>query len=185
MLLATACLGSVVAGSTGCTITRGLAKSLDQSECLDEFMVGYRNRALAEKAWHCRVGKHNNRMHGKEFKDGFIDGYMDVASGGSGCIPTIAPSKYWGWRYQSANGQQAINSYFQGYPLGVRAAEQDGVGHWQSLQVYSPPAAVVPPHAEDHGVENPFYSEEEILMDSDAMSLPGPGGDVMEIEQNI
>lgn len=108
----------------------------DFQECIDESMVDYTNRALAEKAWFRHKHLYCDIKYIREFKDGFIQGYLEVATGGTGCTPLIAPSNYWGWRYQSPHGQQAINAWFQGFPLGVKAAEEDGVGHWQQIQMH-------------------------------------------------
>src|SRR6056297_4291308 len=113
--LAAGCLGLAVLGSSGCTITSGLCKSVTETDCIDDFMIGYRNRAMAEKAWHCQKHQLGHHRFGREYKAGFIDGYLEVASGGSGCTPALAPSDYWGWRYQSAQGQAAVNSWFQGF----------------------------------------------------------------------
>jgi hypothetical protein len=121
-------------------------------------MIGYRNRALAEKAWHCQKNQFCNQQHSKEFKDGFTEGFMEVAAGGNGCVPAVAPKQYWGWRYQSAQGQSAVNAWFQGYPMGVRAAEQAGVGHWGEVRTagyhnQTPQAVPV------GGGANPFYGD--------------------------
>lgn len=134
-LLAVACLGLVVTSTGGCSITRGTINAFRDSKCLDEFMVGYRNRAMAEKAWHCRKEGFSSYMYEKDFKQGFIDGYIEIAEGGPGCCPSIAPSRYWGWQYQSAHGQQAINAWFAGYPLGVVAAEEEGIGNFNQIFV--------------------------------------------------
>ncbi|TWT76713.1 hypothetical protein CA13_72110 [Planctomycetes bacterium CA13] len=135
-------LSIAIVGSTGCTMFSGVCKSVQQTEALDEFMIGHRNRVMAAKAWHCQ--KHQFCNPSSAFKDGFIEGYMDVANGGNGCIPSVAPSKYWGWAYQSANGQSAVNDWFAGYPMGVKAAEQDGVGHWNQIQTGRMPMNAAP-----------------------------------------
>jgi len=170
-------LGIAVSGLTGCTLGGNSCARLFETECIDEFMLGYRNRAMAERAWHCRKHTFCDTRYAKEFKDGFIQGYLDVASGGSGCTPVIAPSNYWGWRYQSAGGHQAINAWFQGFPQGAKAAEEDGVGHWQSMRLHQPahqhhasgaPGAV--PHGAATGeaigtppnIEDPFYPESTV-----------------------
>ncbi len=191
-LLAFSCLGLAVVSSTGCTMTSGVCSSFNESECIDDFMIGYRNRAMAEKAWHCNKHKFCIAGHPREFKDGFIEGYMEVASGGNGCIPAVAPSQYWGWRYQSSHGQGAVNAWFEAYPLGVQAAEQDGVGHWQAVSPMgmSPPApmpAYPPPVMNgntgisgDEGVTNPFYSEPEYLPAPEAYELDESGDSDLE-----
>jgi len=96
-------------------------------------MVDYSNRALAERAWIERKERYCKFQHQQEFKDGFISGYLDVADGGDGCTPTIAPQKYWGWAYQTPHGQAAISNFFQGFPFGAKAAEEDGVGYWSAI----------------------------------------------------
>lgn len=135
-LLALACLGLIIT-DTGCSIMTGTIKAVRDTECLDEFMTNYRNRALAEKAWHCRQDRFSLDNYRRDFKLGFIDGYLEIANGGPGCCPSIAPSRYWGWQYQSAHGQQAINAWFAGYPFGVVAAEEDGVGNWNQVVTLS------------------------------------------------
>ncbi len=171
-LVIAGCLGLMAVGSTGCTMTAGVGRSLTHSDCIDDFMIGYRNKALAEKAWHCRKKQFHNQCNGREFKDGFIQGYIEVAEGGNACTPAIAPSEYWGWRYQSSNGQGAVNAWFQGFPQGVRAAEEDGVGHWRQVQVSSLPASQAPmgqpmPYSTQEtigpGGPNPFYPDANLI----------------------
>ncbi|MEE2937409.1 MAG: hypothetical protein VYA84_15585 [Planctomycetota bacterium] len=140
-IIAIACLGGLVGDTTGCTLTRGTVHALRNSDCVEEFMIGYRNRAMAEKAWHCRKHRFGNQPHGHEYKEGFIDGYIEIATGGLGCCPKIAPSRYWGWKYQSATGRQAVNAWFEGYPMGVQAAEQEGIGNWGRIQTMGVPTA--------------------------------------------
>ncbi|TWU55446.1 hypothetical protein [Rubripirellula reticaptiva] len=193
-LVVAGCLGLIVVGSTGCTMTAGLGRSLTQSDCIDDFMIGYRNKALAEKAWHCRKDQFRSQCNGREFKDGFIKGYMEVAEGGHACTPAIAPSEYWGWRYQSSNGQGAVNAWFQGFPQGARAAEEDGVGHWRQVQVSSaPPAAMQPaqpmmysnsPTPQPAGA-NPFYQElddSSAPTESDEIDIDSIDSDAIETD---
>ncbi len=56
-----------------------------------------------------------------------------VADGSDGCTPSFPPNTYWGWRYQSAEGQAKVAAWFSGYPHGARAAEEDGVGNWTQI----------------------------------------------------
>ena len=140
-LVIAGCLGLIAVGSTGCTMTTGLGRSLTNHECIDDFMIAYRNKAMAEKAWHCRKDRFCNQCFEKEFKDGFLAGYAAVAEGGYACTPAIAPSQYWGWRYQSASGQGAVNAWFQGFPEGARAAEEDGIGNWRQVGYSGPRSA--------------------------------------------
>ena len=148
-------LGLMLCSTTGCTTTSGLARAFGDGHCLDDFMIGYRNKAMAEKAWHCQKDQYCNQKHSKEFKQGFCEGFMEVTSGGNGCVPAVAPKQYWGWRYQSAQGQGAVNAWFEGYPMGVRAAEELGVGHWGEIRT----TGIAPrsPAPTPVSTANPFY----------------------------
>ncbi len=154
----------VISGSSGCSMTSNAYRELRNCDCLDTFMIDYRNRALAERAWHCQKHQFGNQLYRQEFKDGFVDGYVDVASGGKGCTPSIAPSKYWGWRYQSPQGQAATDAWFSGYPMGARAAEQDGIGYWQQIRTLDSTGIssgmFVPGMTSDHPAGNPVYLDE-------------------------
>ncbi|WP_182865740.1 hypothetical protein [Stieleria mannarensis] len=140
----------MLASSSGCSLVSNAYRQIRKAEYLDEFMLAHRNKVFATKAWLREKHCHKNRPHLSEFKAGFIEGYIDVASGSNGCIPSIAPSQYWGWKYQSPGGQAAIDAWFAGYPLGVKAAEQDGVGFWSRAPVMAPasqPAGTTDPAA--------------------------------------
>ncbi len=121
----------VLATATGCTGLNHWCGEL--RGCVSNQMVDYSNRALAERAWIQRKERYCNFQYQQEFKDGFITGYLNVANGGDGCTPTIAPEKYWGWAYQTPHGQAAITNFFQGFPFGAKAAEEDGVGYWSAI----------------------------------------------------
>lgn len=171
-------------------------------------MISYRNKAMAEKAWHCRKDQFCNERHNRDFKAGFIEGYIEVASGGNGCTPAVAPNEYWGWRYQSANGHGAVNAWFQGYPQGVRAAEEDGVGNWSQMRAgggYAPtPTSTMQPGpiapmpidgsspmggpimsspSSEFGGTNPFYADPQ-MQDAPAMGTP-LGGSSQPVEAEV
>ena len=123
--------------STGCTLISSSVQVAvkDVQTWVDDSMSNYRDRTLAEKAW-IRIRPEYRVHHYKsDLKKGFLAGYRAVASGGNGCTPPLAPSDYWGWKYQSPYGQAAVRAWFQGYPLGAKAADQDGVGHWSRVQL--------------------------------------------------
>lgn len=140
-------LGLLVTSSTGCTMLGGLSGSLTDTECLEEFMIGHRNQVMATKAWLRIQDCYKQNPCWKDLRAGFIDGYLEVAEGGGGCTPTVVSSDYWGWRYQCAQGQCSVNAWFEGFPLGVKAAEQDGIGHYNQIRMnmnapYIPPQAM-------------------------------------------
>lgn len=128
-------LGVVATGMSGCTILGGIQSKLSKTDCLDEFIVSHRNKVMSSRAWlrvrHCYAG----RGYIKDFRAGFIAGYLEVATGGSGCTPLVVSPQYWGWRHQCGNGQAAINAWFEGFPYGVKAAEEDGIGAYNQIRL--------------------------------------------------
>ncbi len=179
LLLLAATVSAVAVPTAGCTMARGLSKGLTQHECLDDFMIGYRNRAWSARAWLCRKERFRNHRALADFEAGFRQGYEDIAAGGSGCVPAVCPRAYWGWQYQSSDGQQRMNAWFEGYPLGVQAAEEDGIGNWNHVATaFAGPAPcqncptgamlAVPPKPDGEGA---FYDSGEM----ETLPLPAPG----------
>jgi hypothetical protein len=126
-------MAATVVPSAGCSFWSGIQRNLTRQEGLDDFMVSYRNSAWAARAWHCSRENYSNHCYLSDLEAGFRQGYEDVAAGGTGCLPLVCPQSYWGWQYQSADGQNRMNAWFEGYPLGVKAAEQDGIAHWGAV----------------------------------------------------
>ncbi|WP_068142098.1 hypothetical protein [Roseimaritima ulvae] len=145
-------LGGLLAGtavlstSTGCSTLNGVSRKLQNCDCVDDFMIGYRNHALAVQRWHEQKHCFENQPHLKHFADGYIAGYEAVAAGSDGCTPTIAPEAYWGWRYQSPEGQAKVAAWFAGYPQGAKAAEVDGLGNWSEIPTMFRQTTPLPPH---------------------------------------
>jgi len=119
---------------TGCNAWSGARDSWAYNGCWNNMMMAYRNEALANKAWHSRKHQFCNEKHNHEFCEGFRAGYADVADGGNGCNPAFPPRQYWGWKYQSAEGQAKVAAWYAGFPHGARAAEEDGIGNWTQIQ---------------------------------------------------
>ena len=115
----------------------GINNSLEYNECCNDFMIGFRNSAWSARAWQARKHCYKCQRYQNDFKAGFRAGYEDVASGGNGCTPTFPPRTYWGWKYQSPEGQLKVAAWFQGYPMGAKAAEQDGLGYHHEIQMCS------------------------------------------------
>lgn len=144
-------MAAAVIPSAGCSFWSGIQRNLTRQEGLDEFMVSYRNSAWAARAWHCSRDAHGNHAYLSDLEAGFRQGYEDVAAGGNGCLPLICPQSYWGWQYQSADGQNRMNAWFEGYPLGAKAAEQDGIAHWGAVGTSLPPVPAAGHNATGQG----------------------------------
>ena len=134
-LVATLLLSSLaIASSVGCSALGGISNSLDYNECCDDLMLGYRNSAWSARAWQEKKHCFQNQRYIKDFKAGFRQAYEDVAAGGNGCTPAFPPRSYWSWKYQSPEGQLKTGAWFAGYPMGAKAAEQDGLGTYHTVQ---------------------------------------------------
>lgn len=147
--------GVTLAAGTGCSTLNGLQQAVSHSDCIDDFLVSHRNRAWAAQAWHREKAHHGNRRHIADFRKGFLDAYAAVADGGDGCTPAIAPSEYWGWKYQSAEGQEKVGAWFAGYPLGAAAAETDGLGNWSQIRTNFPQQVQMPAYQGEGSLPSP------------------------------
>jgi hypothetical protein len=175
-------MAAAVIPSTGCSFWSGIQRNLSRQEGLNDFMVSYRNSAWAARAWHCSRESFGDHCYLSDLEAGFRQGYEDVAAGGTGCLPLIAPQSYWGWQYQSADGQNRMNAWFEGYPLGVKAAEQDGIAHWGAVGTSLPPLPPAGHGVPGHGNGSAGAPVPTTDLDSATMSslLPGESGQVPE-----
>ncbi|MEZ6137232.1 MAG: hypothetical protein R3C53_20270 [Pirellulaceae bacterium] len=123
----------LLTGMSGCMTVHNGYKALTSNGTWNDTVVVLRNRNFSAKAWHRR--KHNfcNEKFNKDFCAGFRAGYEEAANGADGCTPAFPPKEYWSWEFQSAEGQGRTSAWFAGYPQGVRAAEEDGIVHWNQL----------------------------------------------------
>lgn len=137
LILAACCIFS-----TGCTISQGIRESVEYNDSVNDFVLNWRNSNWSQRAWAEREHQFEGQLHGDDFKEGFRAGYTEIAEGGVGCLPTVPPRKYWSWRYQSPDGKARVDAWFAGYPEGVKAAQDEGIGDWSSINVRT--AAVKP-----------------------------------------
>ncbi len=136
-LIATLLVGSIAVQFAGCTAWSGIRNNWNYNGNWNGMVMGYRNASNASRAWHRRKNQFCNEKYIKDFARGFKAGYTDVADGSSGCTPAFPPREYWGWKYQSCEGQARVAAWFAGYPHGAKAAEQDGIGFWNQMQTSS------------------------------------------------
>lgn len=120
---------------TGCSLTQGLNNYLAYNDNCNDMVMGWRNSVWATQAWHNQKQNFANHPESRAFGDGFRDGYQGVASGGGGCPPPVPPRRYWTWKYQTPEGQCKVAAWFEGYSYGAAAAEEDGAGYFQDIQV--------------------------------------------------
>lgn len=128
----------VASCSTGCSLVHNFSESFRYEDTWNDAAGKIRNRSMSTRSWHRHKHQFCNEACLNDFCSGYRQGYEDVASGSSnGCTPNFPPRDYWGWQYQSAEGQKKVSSWFAGYPHGARAAEEEGVGNWSQIQMSS------------------------------------------------
>ena len=118
-------LVGVIATQTGCNILR----SFDQAAA-----ITYRDLVWSKRAYNLRYGN-CERPYAEHFRNGFCDGYSDVCQGGDGYTPALPPDNYRGYEFQSADGSNCVDAWFEGYPAGVAAARKDNSGNFHDLAV--------------------------------------------------
>ena len=119
--------GAVLLQSSGCVTGPG-------AELFEEPLGGYRNHVWANRAYNLRYRDYDHQFE-THFKQGFCDGYTDVCNGGDGYVPAVPPEQYWSYQYQSSEGAKCVNTWFKAYPLGVKAAREDGAGSFQKVYI--------------------------------------------------
>ena len=126
---------TLLLASSGCSFSRGLRQYAAYNDDTNDFVLGWRNSVWARQAWLDRASHFADQPQLGSFGAGFRAGYTDIASGGNGCPPPLPPRKYWGWKYQTPEGQAKVAAWFSGYPYGVRAGEEEQAGEYQNIQV--------------------------------------------------
>ena len=98
----------------------------------DALLEGYRDRVWAKRAYNLR---YNNcdRPYESHFQNGFVAGYCDTCNGGDGYVPALPPNEYRGFEFQSPDGAQCVQSWFEGFPAGVAAAKKDRAGEFHDI----------------------------------------------------
>lgn len=153
-LLIAALIGAFALPLSGCSAYTGLRNTWSYNGTWNEGMFQSKIKHAAKRAWKSRSHCYANQQHLKDFARGFRAGYVDVADGGTGCTPTFPPREYWGWKYQSAEGQAKVSAWFSGFPYGAQAAEEDGMGNYSQIQTS---LAIQKQYAE-HGLLNAEYA---------------------------
>jgi hypothetical protein len=57
-----------------------------------------------------------------DFRQGFIQAYVDIALGASGALPPVPPERYWKACQRDPQGYCEANDWFTGYSAGAQRA---------------------------------------------------------------
>lgn len=113
------------------------------------------NKVRADMSWYSNTSFSERRELGPDYARGFKQGFYDAANG-KGCeLPAVPPPCYWAPKYQTCEGQQAVQCWYRGYRTGAAVAQGDGISAYNEVPVgpcapqinttgcqgcYSPPA---------------------------------------------
>ncbi len=133
------CLLLCCLSTTGCSLTSEthrlifLAKRTTKLEprrfpyVRDEKLSQMRNHSLAKRVWHDIVAGSPPHSFSDHYARGFIIGFADyLYRGGSGEPPLVPPRDYWHAGYQTVQGKQAIQQWFEGFRHGGQECEARG-----------------------------------------------------------
>ena len=114
--------------NSGCSV----AERLGSLRIGDNLLETYRDRVWAQRAYNLR---YNNcdMPYESHFQNGFVAGYCDTCNGGDGYVPALPPNEYRGFEFQSPDGSQCVQTWFDGFPAGVAAAKKDRAGEFHDI----------------------------------------------------
>jgi hypothetical protein len=113
--------------SPGCTVIENGVRvaSTDLRDCVDDARERHRNRKLAEATWK-PIAQADPCKYSPDHARGFVDGFSDYLFWGKEEPPVVPPARYRGFSYQTPQGYQAIEDWFDGYRHGVAMAVESG-----------------------------------------------------------
>ncbi|HVL13151.1 MAG TPA: hypothetical protein VM529_11335 [Gemmata sp.] len=104
-------------------------------------------RSDARAAWREVRADYPRRAFTAEFRDGFLDGYVDYLDrGGNGSLPAVPPEKYTRHKkYFTEEGQCLVKDYFLGFKYGQEIAIATGKRQFLTVPVLLPQEPPNPP----------------------------------------
>lgn len=100
---------------------------------LTDFHYEQTQRSRARAAWRDHGGHCKNSAYSRDYEAGWKDGFYDVATGGKGCPPVVAPCAYWKPSQILEDRDQARNAYYNGFQDGVACALRYPQTHYLKL----------------------------------------------------
>lgn len=139
---------AVCAAATGCS---GFVRSIERNftvlplQGFDECRMRMRNHLRAVEAWDL-MEESAPHAYSSDFASGFIAGYADyLDNGGNGDPPAVPPFCYRTVKYQTPEGVEAINEWYDGWRHGSLMAKASGVRDVEVIPLSAPPINVITP----------------------------------------
>ncbi|MCS7271263.1 MAG: hypothetical protein NZ703_09270 [Gemmataceae bacterium] len=155
--------------TTGCNVAHEAWRNLHHEPALvwNQWLIHQRLEWQAHQAWKRVRDQYPDAA--TEFREGFIDGYVDYLDrGGPPHLPAVPPSRYTRQaRYYTPEGHARLQQYFLGFQAGQQEAIASGQRQYLTVPVLLSPAAAEPP---------PFQLASP-RKDASAAPLPEAGSD--------
>ncbi len=100
---------------------------------LTDYKYEQTQRSRARSAWRDHGSNCEPNCYGKDYQKGWKDGFYDVATGGKGCPPVVAPVTYWKPSQILEDHDRARNTYYSGFQDGVACALRYPQTHYLKL----------------------------------------------------
>lgn len=134
---------------TGCSILETAARNAVHEPQLvaTQWALESDLRRQAREAWRQVRVEYPRRAFTAEFRDGFLDGFVDYLDrGGNGSLPAVPPAKYVRQKkYFTEEGQCLLKDYFLGFQYGQEVAIATGRRQYLTVPVLLPKPAEGPP----------------------------------------
>jgi hypothetical protein len=126
-------------GGSGCALVDGVRVTTNRTkETMEDSAEWKRDKKWADDAWVRARQDDPNVPQSGDFNAGFHEGFATyVYRGGNGEPPPLPPRHYRALKYQTPQGYQAIENWFDGYRYGASVARESGC-----RQLVTGPAAV-------------------------------------------
>jgi hypothetical protein len=134
----------------------------------DDIQERRRDYAFAEETWQMFAQAHPDHPASLDYESGFKDGFADyLYAGGTGEPPPVPPRQYWRVTYETPQGHQAIQDWFDGFRHGATVARDSGYREGVTI-----PSSLLSPNAPHLFL--PSTHPESIAMPSNENVLPPP-----------
>jgi len=141
--------GAVVPTLGGCSILENTTRNAINEPHLVTSLLSleYDLRKQAKEAWQQVRAEYPRRAFTAEFRDGFLDGYVDYLDrGGNGSLPAVPPAKYIRQKkYFTEEGHCLLKDYFLGFKYGQEIAIATGKRQFLTVPVLLPQEPTGPP----------------------------------------
>jgi hypothetical protein len=141
--------GAIVPTVGGCSIVEYTTRNVVNEPHLVTSLLSVEHdlRKQAKEAWQQVRADYPRRAFTAEFRDGFLDGFVDYLDrGGSGTLPAVPPTKYIRQKkYFTEEGHCLLKDYFLGFKYGQEIAIATGKRQFLTVPVLLPQEPGGPP----------------------------------------